>query len=179
MYFRILKKDLKRKKTMNIILLIFVILSAMFAASSVNNIISVTNGLDYFFDKSGMTDYFCAARGEENIKIVTDFLDSCEYVTKYGSEDVLYVNSSSIKRGGESLYDFSGVGILQSVDSCYLNLFTSDDEILKNVEKGKVYISGASIRKSGIKPGDKITCEVNSVRIELEFAGFLKDALLG
>lgn len=179
MYFRILKKDLKRKKTMNIILLIFVILSAMFAASSVNNIISVTNGLDYFFDKSGMTDYFCAARGEKNIKIVTDFLDSCEYVTKYGSEDVLYVNSSNIKRGGESLYDFSGVGILQSVDSCYLNLFTSDDDILKKVEKGKVYISGASIRKSGIKPGDKITCEVNSVRIELEFAGFLKDALLG
>ena len=36
MYLRILKKDLKRKKTMNVILLIFVILAATFIASSAN-----------------------------------------------------------------------------------------------------------------------------------------------
>lgn len=34
MYLRILKKDLKRKKTMNCILLLFVILSAMFSAKN-------------------------------------------------------------------------------------------------------------------------------------------------
>ena len=39
MFWRILKKDLKRKKTMNIILLLFVVLCSMFAAASVNNII--------------------------------------------------------------------------------------------------------------------------------------------
>ena len=36
MFLRILKKDLKRKKTMNCILLIFVLISAMFAASSMD-----------------------------------------------------------------------------------------------------------------------------------------------
>ncbi len=41
MYKRMIFRDLKRKKSMNIILLIFVVLSAMFTASSVNNIVAV------------------------------------------------------------------------------------------------------------------------------------------
>ena len=61
MYLNILKKDLKRKKTMNVILLIFVILSAMFMSSSVNNILAVTNGLDFFFEKADMADYYVLA----------------------------------------------------------------------------------------------------------------------
>lgn len=40
MFWRVLKKDLKRKKTMNVILLLFVMLCSMFAAASINNIIT-------------------------------------------------------------------------------------------------------------------------------------------
>ena len=48
MYLNILKKDLKRKKAMNAILLVFVILATMFVSSSVNNILSVTTALDSY-----------------------------------------------------------------------------------------------------------------------------------
>ena len=51
MYFRILKKDLKRKRTMNIILLIFIILASTFISSSVNNIISITSATESYFKK--------------------------------------------------------------------------------------------------------------------------------
>lgn len=54
MYFNILKKDLKRKKTMNIILLLFIILATTFVSSSVNNMIAVTTALDSYFEKAGM-----------------------------------------------------------------------------------------------------------------------------
>ena len=74
MYFRLLKNELKRKKTMNIVLLLFVILAAMFAASSVSNIITVTNGLDYFFDKAGMTDYYLYHHKQTKIIIYQKFL---------------------------------------------------------------------------------------------------------
>lgn len=49
MFFRILKNDFKRKKTMNVILLLFIILAAMFVASGINNVVTVMNGTDYFF----------------------------------------------------------------------------------------------------------------------------------
>ncbi len=54
MFFDILKRDLKRKKTMNIIILLFVILSVMFVSSSVTNLTAVTGSLDSFFDKAGV-----------------------------------------------------------------------------------------------------------------------------
>lgn len=41
MYRNILKKDLKRKKTMNFILLIFITMASMFVSSSASNMISI------------------------------------------------------------------------------------------------------------------------------------------
>ena len=41
MFFKILKKDLKRNRSMNIILLLFIIVAAAFVASGLNNLVSV------------------------------------------------------------------------------------------------------------------------------------------
>ena len=48
MLFRILKKDLKRKKVMNAILLCFILLATMFVASGISNVVSVMNGTDSY-----------------------------------------------------------------------------------------------------------------------------------
>ena len=52
MLWKTIKKDLKRKKTMNIILLLFVILATVFVASGINNVVTVMNGTDYYFQKA-------------------------------------------------------------------------------------------------------------------------------
>ena len=52
MLFRILKKDLKRKKVMNAILLCFILLATMFVASGISNVVSVMNGTDSYLDKA-------------------------------------------------------------------------------------------------------------------------------
>ena len=59
MFLRILKKDIKRKKNMNIILLIFVILAVTFMASSAHNLITVST-LDHYLEKAGIPDYWFA-----------------------------------------------------------------------------------------------------------------------
>ena len=43
MFWDILRKDLKRKKTINIVILLFIILAAMFVASGLNNVLTVVN----------------------------------------------------------------------------------------------------------------------------------------
>ena len=48
MLFRMLKKDLKRKKVMNAILLCFILLATMFVASGISNVVSVMNGTDSY-----------------------------------------------------------------------------------------------------------------------------------
>ena len=57
MYLNILKKDLKRKKAMNVILLVFIILATMFVSSSVNNIVSVTSALDNYLAMADRLSY--------------------------------------------------------------------------------------------------------------------------
>ncbi len=70
MFLNILKKDLKRKGVMNIILLIFIILATAFISSSINNIVSVTGGLDYFFEKAGVTDHIVQVPSVEVVEEV-------------------------------------------------------------------------------------------------------------
>lgn len=180
MYFRLLKNELKRKKTMNIVLLLFVILAAMFAASSVSNIITVTNGLDYFFDKAGMTDYyFISSQTNENNNL-SKILDEESSVSSYKKENIIFASASSFKNtDNEKLTDFSNSALIISIDDAKLNYFDSNNEIINRVDEGKVYFSSFLANKSGLKIGDKLKLNLCDTSLELEYAGMAKDAFLG
>ena len=67
MLLRILKKDLKRKKTMNLILFLFIVLATMFVASGINNVVTVINGTEYYLDKAGVEDFVICTMGDNCI----------------------------------------------------------------------------------------------------------------
>ena len=66
MFFRILKKDLKRKKVMNIVLLSFILLATMFVAGGITNVAAVMNGTDSYMDKAGIGDYVVISMGKDS-----------------------------------------------------------------------------------------------------------------
>lgn len=57
MTFRILKKNLSRKKSINLILLLFIFLSVTFIAGSLNNFSIIQSGIDNFTEQSGLADF--------------------------------------------------------------------------------------------------------------------------
>lgn len=57
MFWNIFKRDIKRKKTMNIIILLFILLATMFVASGINNVLTTMNGTDYYLHLAGIGDY--------------------------------------------------------------------------------------------------------------------------
>lgn len=177
MFMRILKNDLKRKKTMNCILLLFVILSAMFAASSVNNAVSVVGGLDYYFDKAGMSDYFIIASGDTDS--LDKVLDESENCTSYKKEYQQKITSSDVYFNGEKAWDTSNNAFLVPVDGEHIKFFDKNNNEITEVEKGKVYFPASSAESAGINIGDKIEIRTENKIIELEYAGLLKDALFG
>ena len=178
MYLNILKKDLKRKKTMNVILLIFVLLSAMFMASSVNNIIAVTSGLDTFFDEAGMADHYVLALDSEDNNL-ENALNELGSTTEYKREDIFYSLGSNVEINGKLVKDLDRTALVMSVDNRKLNYFSPDNTEITNVEKGKCYISGPFAGEAGLEVGDKFTLVIGEHRLELEYAGRAKDALLG
>lgn len=87
MFFNILKKDLKRKKTMNVILLIFIAMASMFVSGSVNNMVSILNATENYFDRAELKDYYIiAAYEEKNEQKIQDFLNTNSYVEDWDSE---------------------------------------------------------------------------------------------
>lgn len=179
MYLRILKNDLKRKRTMNIILLLFVILSSMFASSSMNNIVSVMNGTQYYLDKAEIGDYFILTNQQGGKEKLSEILDSMEEVDGYKTEDVLYLTADSYQRDGEKLVDFTNASILQSIDSIKINIFDENNEKLTSVPEGKCYITSNIPERAELEIGDKFDIVIDDNRLTVEFAGRAKDALLG
>ena len=136
MYKRIIFKDLKRKKTMNIILLLFVVLSAMFTASGVNNIMVVEKGLDHYFEEAGMVDYYILSHKISGRDSVEELLQNSENTKSYRKDDVIFTSEDNFKRSGKKLMEYSGVSMVQPLSGSDFNFFDknnlSEREINKN-----------------------------------------------
>lgn len=177
MYLNILKKDLKRKRAMNIILLLFIILATMFVSSSVNNIINVTTALDSYFEMANAPDY-CAVTMNKNLAVdIAETVSSASAVDRYTTETVLFLSTDNfICEDGDIVIE-NGSHLLQS-DIC-MNYFLSDGSILETVGQGEFYMAEGKADAFGIDVGDKLTIEVNGVSRELVLADKIKDALFG
>ncbi|MCM1382423.1 MAG: ABC transporter permease, partial [Muribaculaceae bacterium] len=179
MYLNILKKDLKRKRAMNVILLVFIILASMFVSSSVNNIISVVSALDNYFDMAGVPDYVAGITNKSSDRDVRGTLENASAIDEFRTEEMFYMSQSNIIRDGEPLNASAGSQILQSDRDLAVNYFLDDESILENVPRGKVYATHFAEKNTGLKAGDKISIEIEGVSREFTFAGSIKDAALG
>ena len=181
MYLNILKKDLKRKRAMNIILLVFIILASMFVSSGVSNIMTVTTALDRYFEMADVPDYLAIYQKKASDKDVYKVLENASAIDEFRIEEGITITQSNITRKGEPL-DASNTSqtlALQSDRVMGINYFLDDGSILKSVPKGKIYTAAFTEKNMGLKVGDRITVEVEGVSREFTFAGGFKDAVLG
>jgi len=177
MYLNILKKDLKRKKAMNIILLLFIILATMFVSSSVNNIINVTTALDNYFEMADAPDYFAATMNKNLTVDIDETVSSASAVDSYATENILFLSPDNFIYEDEDIIFQGGTNLVHS-DIC-MNYFLSDGSILETVGKGEFYMTEGKADTLGIDVGDKLIIELNGVSREFVLADKIKDALFG
>ena len=177
MFWRILKKDLKRKKTMNIILLLFVILCSMFAAAAVKNIIAVTGGIEHYFDAADVPDVTVMAlsSGENDLEEKIGELIS---VKEIRTEHWLCVTSSKFfKYKGKELDNFTNAAWLISDNEMAINYFDENNNIIESVDKGCFYANAPFLQDIDIKEGDEVELTVGNSHLALKFMGRFKGAL--
>lgn len=179
MYLNILKKDLKRKKTMNIILLIFIILATMFVSSSVNNILNVTSALDNYLDMANAPDYLAATKNKIFETDLTAIFNSAKSIENYSVEKLLFLAPKNFIFENEKITALGGTNIIQSDEKLSLNYFLADGRKLEKVEPGEIYITEGKAEKIGLKKGDKFTIEIDGIKNEFLFAGEIKDVIFG
>ena len=179
MFIKILMKDLKRNKTMNVILFLFVIIASIFFASGIYNLLAVINGTDYQFSKAGIEDCQIVTTGEDVIGTLDEKLDAMPEVKAYKKDTCIFVSKGDLMSASGEKYDVINVGMLHSVDRLGIILFDKDDEAIREVPMGKVYTSGKFLRANDLKEGDTIFIEKGDVKRSFTIAGSLKDAFLG
>ena len=177
MYLSILKKDLKRKKAMNMILLLFIILATMFVSSSVNNIINVTTALDNYFEMANVPDYLVATMNKNLSVDIDETVGSASAVDRYAVENILFLSSDNFIFGDEDIVINGGTNLVQS--DIWMNYFLSDGSILETVKPGEFYMTEGKADALGVDVGDRLTIELNGVSREFVLADKIKDALFG
>ena len=175
MFWRILKKDLKRKKTMNIILLLFVILCSMFAAAAVNNIIAVTGGIEHYFDAAGVPDAVVLIEGENDAE---EKIRALTCVDEVKTENWLCVyNSKFFMHKGKKLDNFFNPAMLISDDEMGIKYFDEENNVIESVDKGCFYCTSQLLQNMDIAKGDEFVLEIGGCRLTLKYMGRLKGAL--
>ncbi len=178
MYLQILKKDLKRKKAMNVILLVFIILASMFVSSGVNNIISVTTALDDYLEMADAPDYLVATMNKSGAVDIDGILNSAASVERFDREKILYMESDNITFEDEKKTAANTI-TLQSDGDMSMNYVLDDGGILESVKSGEVYMTAGMAEDIGLEIGDKVTVRLGGVSGVFTFAGGVRDAVLG
>ena len=179
MFFDILKRDLKRKKTMNVIVLLFVILSVMFISSSVTNLLAVTGSLDSFLDKAGVGDYVVFERSGGSVT-VKDAVKNAEGVKRIRQEECIFLTDHKfIGRETAQENQAANTSLISCLSHQIETYFDSNDNEITEVPDGELYVRQSVLDNGNAKIGDKVKLTVNNISRTFMVKDTLKDAVLG
>lgn len=180
MFFTILKKDLRRGRTMNTIILLFIIISVMFISGSVNSMISVTSSLDNYFEKAGIPEVMCATYNRTETQTVEQVLEKdMDKISKIEYEPMWYMDHEDITFSDGKKTDFTATIDLMPMGGTKLSYFDEDKNKITEVKKGEVYVANKFESQGGFKVGDTLIFKMGDVEKELKVAGKFYDAAMG
>ena len=176
MYLRILKKDLKRKKTMNAIVLIFIVLASMFIASSANNLLTVATALDEYFELADVPDYWYATPYQEEVKRLRAFARENGY--GLNSVELIQIDPRDILVDGECL-EYGNTVVLS--DPRGSKVFDGEGREITQVGDGEIYMPAEifNSEKNDFREGTVIEIEFEGEKKSFVLKGATKDALFG
>jgi len=177
--FRILKNDLKRKKTMNVILFLFIILATMFVSSGINNVATIINGTDYYLDKANIGDFIIITMGDNAVGSLDKMLETENAVKDYRKECVVFGAQDNVTTENGSSVKCKNSIIYQSIKTSVIHFFNIKNEKVTNVDPGHIYVSGDFMKDNGFEIGDIICLKHSGLKMSFILDGMVKDALLG
>ena len=177
MFINILKKDLKRKRTMNIILFIFIVMATTFISSSINNLLSITNAMDNYIEKSEASDFSVLIfNNEEKKKVMQNFLSQND-VKNVKKEISLYLYSKDFSFEKDFDFDCTTPLILNSAENGNYKVFDEDNNEIKSVADGEMYMSSVFMKRFGFNIGDSIVLNGNDYSRKFTITNTYKDII--
>ncbi len=181
MFYRILMKDLKHKRGINVILFLFMTLATVFVASSVNNILVISNATDYCMEKGSVGEIYVSTFEVEGEKTIGEWLEGNKFVKNYSKNEAIILSSSNIesfhgKDGSE--YQINGMVMLQN--QWHDNMFIYDQEgKLVRLNDGEIGMQQRELDRNGLKVGDIICMKFGNINKDFKIAVAIMDPAFG
>jgi putative ABC transport system permease protein len=175
MFFKILKKDLARKKSMNIIIFIFIALCTLFMASSLSNMAITSTAIEYFAQTTKTSDYIFVSTQDSKIN---DWLTSGELVEDFAKEKGIALAANDVTSDGEKL-EATGNAFLFTLPKSYNLVLDSSDKIITEIKKGEVALPYNDARRIGLEVGDTVSVDYGGGEKKFILAHITKDMLFG
>ncbi|MDR2736192.1 MAG: ABC transporter permease [Gracilibacteraceae bacterium] len=176
MFWRTLRKDLERKKMMNVVLLAFIVLCSMLLSSSVNNLLMTGGALKKFAAMAGAADYYINASGAED---VSNWAENSAFVTDYENKEFLSVSKGEIQLGGEAFWSYSSQLLLTTPSQKYNLVFDENDNLITVVNDGECCISRMAAEQNNAAAGDTLIITIGEISRTLTITHLTKDYAYG
>ncbi|MDO4333874.1 MAG: FtsX-like permease family protein [Eubacteriales bacterium] len=184
MLLHILKKDLKRKRTVNLILLLFIIMAATFLAGSVNNLVTILGAVDHFLEMAKTPDFITIAAGDESETTVEDFLKSCEFVSEYEVMELHTLMDGEIEIVScaqdpqKHTYEKGNTVAVGTVPDNFMKVFEETGGAFQ-LDPGEIAIPRLQAKENELQTGDVLKISCGEKAKEFTVKVITKDAVFG
>lgn len=180
MFLKILKRDLSRKKAMNLVLFVLIALASTLVASSTNLMYSTTTAVDRFIQNSQVADFTIKiANRPENKEQIEEWADQMPSIDRRYLEMQIDVPPSDITLSNTSKQISSTTTILLAPLPENVNLVFGQDDQAFTVQDGEIALPINIKNTTGIELGDQLTIDLEGISKTFLVKEFFKDALMG
>lgn len=178
MYWNILKRDIKRKKTMNVILLLFAVIASMFVSSGLSNVVNIMNGMDHYFDLAGAGNYLIFTQNADSC--VEEIIEKSDNVQSFKMDSVCWISlPENVRINKETANASNSMAFLQKIDHNGYKFFHTDNSELKEIHPGEAYVTSCILNENDIAVGDELEITLGNTQKSYHIAGIVKDAVFG
>ena len=185
MLIHILKKDMMKRKGVNIILFLFITIATIFLASSVNNILVVSSAVDYYIDYANIPDVNVILNSEQDKDKIDVWLDKQKNGNKVLTSDYnqfieISDKSVQIDRDGDKK-DFDNKGatlFLSMMDTDYCQVFDLDGEEI-SLKDGEIALPLSAMERVDLEIGDQLNIQSYGIERTYTIQYTIKDAAFG
>lgn len=181
MFYRILSRDLKQKRGINFILFLFMILATVFVASSVNNIIAVSNATEYCLDMGKVPDEFISTFEIDGERSLEDWVSKNEEVKSYSKNEAVILSAGNIKefaRKDGAEYKINKSIMLQPQWKTHMLVYDMDKKPVQ-MEAGEIAMQKSELEENHLSIGDEITFRFGDDAITLRISQAIMDPAFG
>ncbi|MBH1939278.1 ABC transporter permease [Mobilitalea sibirica] len=184
MFYKILKKDFKRKKIMNVILFAFMLTASILIASSTNLLYSTVTAVDYFIEKSNVADLMTLTNSDTYItSSIKDWVKTSDMVKSAHKEDAIMLHEKNVIASNKQELKNTSSLVIMKKPEMFNRIF---DALGKDFEvrPSEVAIPVSLQKKMNLVQGDGLRIIINDgaeneYHMDLVVSNIFKDAVLG